>query len=164
MSEEVLRHIGLAYAVARRIANHPGLDEDDVKQVAVVGLIKAFKTFNASLGFTFSTYAVKVITNEVLGELRRNNRSYCNRFLDESFEDQWVDTNEYRDPEKVAIGTVTLAEVEQALTPKEYSVIQMLYLQNRTQHQVASSLGISQAQVCRIHIRAKDKLRRRLGE
>ena len=41
------------------------IDADDLFQVGCIGLIKAVDTFNISLGYTFSTYAYKCITNEL---------------------------------------------------------------------------------------------------
>lgn len=41
------------------------MDMDDYFQIGAMGLVKAVNTFDEGKGFTFSTYAVKCITNEI---------------------------------------------------------------------------------------------------
>lgn len=41
------------------------MDMDDYFQIGAMGLVKAVNTFDENKGFTFSTYAVKCITNEI---------------------------------------------------------------------------------------------------
>jgi RNA polymerase sigma-B factor len=65
----VLCHIGLARSLARRYANR-GERLEDLEQVAMVGLVKAARRFEAARGTAFSTYATATIT----GELKRHFR------------------------------------------------------------------------------------------
>lgn len=62
----VEKNIGLVHACANRFRGR-GTDYDDLFQAGCIGLIKAADKFDASLGFSFSTYAVPAI----LGEIRR---------------------------------------------------------------------------------------------
>ncbi|MBQ7122213.1 MAG: sigma-70 family RNA polymerase sigma factor [Clostridia bacterium] len=59
-------NLGLVYACANRFKGR-GAEYDDMFQAGCVGLIKAADNFDASRGFSFSTYAVPVI----LGEIKR---------------------------------------------------------------------------------------------
>ncbi len=62
----VEENLGLVYACANRFRGR-GAEYDDMFQAGCVGLIKAADNFDASRGFSFSTYAVPVI----LGEIKR---------------------------------------------------------------------------------------------
>ena len=59
-------NLGLVHACARRFRDR-GVEYDDLFQAGCVGLIKAVDGFDASRGFSFSTYAVPAI----LGEIKR---------------------------------------------------------------------------------------------
>jgi len=65
----VADHLGLAVAMARRYGGR-GEDADDLRQVAVIGLIKAVNRFDPDRGHAFATFAVPTI----LGELRHHFR------------------------------------------------------------------------------------------
>ncbi len=62
----VEENLGLVHSCVRRFRGR-GVEEDDLFQLGSLGLIKAVKRFDATLGLEFSTYAVPVI----LGEIRR---------------------------------------------------------------------------------------------
>ena len=57
----VEEHIGFADFLARRFANR-GEPTDDLRQVAMVGLVKAVERFDPERGVTFSSFAVPTIT------------------------------------------------------------------------------------------------------
>jgi len=57
----VLDNLGLAKTVAQRI----GRRDDDVEQVAMMGLLKAAKRYDDGRGVSFSTYAWKTIEGEI---------------------------------------------------------------------------------------------------
>lgn len=60
------RHLGIAHHLARRY-RHRGVSDDDLLQVATIGLLKAVERFDPERGISFATFA----TPTVLGELRR---------------------------------------------------------------------------------------------
>ena len=62
----VENNLGLVHACANRFRGR-GVEYDDLFQAGCVGLVKAANNFDASRGFSFSTYAVPVI----LGEIKR---------------------------------------------------------------------------------------------
>jgi len=65
----VARHLGLVRHVAARFRS-TGIDPEDLEQVAALGLVKAVNGFDPDRGLRFSTYAVPVITGEILRFLR----------------------------------------------------------------------------------------------
>jgi RNA polymerase sigma-B factor len=68
-NELVERYAGIAESVARRY-RYRGEPLDDLRQVALVGLLKAVERFDPSRGLQFSTFAVPTIA----GELKRHFR------------------------------------------------------------------------------------------
>jgi RNA polymerase sigma-B factor len=68
-NELVEEHVRLAEFLARRFA-HRGESIDDLRQVALVGLLKAVERFEPDRGLQFSSFATPTIT----GELKRHFR------------------------------------------------------------------------------------------
>jgi RNA polymerase sigma-B factor len=68
-NELVEEHAGLAEALARRMS-HRGESHDDLRQVALVGLLKAVERFDPDRGVRFTSFA----TPTILGELKRHFR------------------------------------------------------------------------------------------
>ena len=67
----VARHLGLVRHVAARF-RASGLEPEELEQVGAIGLLKAVAGFEPERGLRFSTYAVPVITGEILRYLRDN--------------------------------------------------------------------------------------------
>lgn len=65
----VERYLGLAHHVARRYTFR-GVPVDDLRQVAVVGLVKAVERFDPDRGIAFSTFAGRTIEGEVKRHFR----------------------------------------------------------------------------------------------
>lgn len=65
----VEQHIGFADFLARRFANR-GEPIDDLRQVALVGLVKAVERFDPDRGVSFASFAVPTITGEIKRHFR----------------------------------------------------------------------------------------------
>jgi len=65
-NELIERHLGIAHHLAHRY-RHRGVADDDLVQVAVIGLLKAVERFDPEHGASFGSFA----TPTILGELRR---------------------------------------------------------------------------------------------
>lgn len=60
-------NLKLVHAVCQKFAG----EYDDLFQIGCIGLIKAARTFDPDKGYAFSSYATRVIRNEILMSLRR---------------------------------------------------------------------------------------------
>jgi RNA polymerase sigma-B factor len=65
----VERHMGLAAHIAKRFSR-PGITDDDLRQVAMLGLVKAVDRFDPAYGVPFAAFAGSTIE----GELKRHFR------------------------------------------------------------------------------------------
>ena len=74
-NELVEKNIKLAYFVAARFQNC-GIEYEDLVSICFLGLIKAADTYNPERS-KFSSYAYRVMENEVLQEIRRVKRRVC---------------------------------------------------------------------------------------
>ncbi len=75
-------NMGLVYNIVNRFLNR-GYEREDLIQIGSIGLIKAVKKFNNSLGVQFSTYAVPVIIGEIKRFLRDDGAVKVSRSLKE---------------------------------------------------------------------------------
>ncbi|MFZ5806184.1 MAG: sigma-70 family RNA polymerase sigma factor [Verrucomicrobiota bacterium] len=64
-SELISQHWRIAFALAYEYRNIPRLEYDDVLQCARISLVKAANHYDANKGASFSTYAWKVIQNDL---------------------------------------------------------------------------------------------------
>ena len=67
----VERHMGLAAHIAKRFSR-PGITNDDLRQVAMLGLVKAVDRFDPEYGVPFAAFAGSTIE----GELKRHFRDH----------------------------------------------------------------------------------------
>ena len=78
MTEKEIRlveeSVPLAGYVAKRWVKQAGIEWEDALSAAEYGLVKAAMSFEEERGFCFSTYAVRVMENEIRMELRKRNR------------------------------------------------------------------------------------------
>ena len=63
-NELVEAHLGFGVHVARKYANR-GVPDDDLRQVAMVALVKAVDRFDPTRGVSFSTFAGRTIEGEI---------------------------------------------------------------------------------------------------
>ena len=69
--EKLIReNAGLVKSVALRLSYACNEALDDLIQMGYIGLLKAARRFDPSLGFKFSTYAVPLIAGEIRSQLR----------------------------------------------------------------------------------------------
>lgn len=65
-------NLGLVHACASKFKNRKEAEYEDIFSAGCIGLVKAAKKFDESLGYSFSTYAVPFILGEIRHYLRDN--------------------------------------------------------------------------------------------
>lgn len=180
MGDESVRHtliernLRLVVYIARKF-DSTGINVEDLVSIGSIGLIKAVNTFDPERGIKLATYASKCIQNEILMFLRRNSKTRAEISLDEPLNVDW-DGNElllsdvlgtetdtiYRKIEG-RVDRLLLRDALSNLERRERKIMQLRFgLKDgveRTQKQVAESLGISQSYISRLEKRIIRRLR-----
>lgn len=173
MNEEqqklVLDNQKLVYHVIKQLHLYHKLE--DYLDVGIIGLCKAAQTFKPENGSKFSTYACICIRNNILMEIRNENRqcdAYAisfssiissNKDKDLTLEDTLSDyelENDILNKEEF-ISLITSIE---RLDKKDKTIIDLYFYQNKTQKQIAQILNMSQANASRRIQRALNNLRK----
>lgn len=144
------KNIRMAYHIASQFTPNTIVDMEDIKQLALIGLYKASQNYKDSLGVTFSTYAYKVMRNEILKELSKHN------ICDSIDEMEYDVADESCNPEEEYIGS--LQRFSSVLTNQEHEVV-LLTVQGYSQKEISLRLNLSQSQISRIFIKAKKKIK-----
>ncbi len=168
------RNLRLVVYIARKFESS-GIGVEDLVSIGSIGLIKAVNTFDPERGIKLATYASKCIQNEILMFLRRNSKTRSEISLDEPLNVDW-DGNElllsdvlgtdtdiiYRRIEN-RVNRLLLRDALSNLGRRERRIVQLRFgLEDgveRTQKQVADSLGISQSYISRLEKRIIGQLR-----
>ena len=167
-------NLRLVVYIARRFEN-TGVNLEDLISIGTIGLIKAVNTFRPDRNIKLATYSSRCIENEILMYLRRYSRTKQEVSFDEPLNVDW-DGNELllsdvmgTDPDLVGRELEMendrreLHEAIGRLSPREKRIMQMRFglngQQERTQREVAETLGISQSYISRLEKRILKRLR-----
>lgn len=125
----------------------------DIIQNGYVGLIKAVDSFDESTGNTFSTYAARCIFNEILMDLRRQNKYAKDISL------HAVLANSDRRNDSLTIANILayeddytpmyIQEFVRCLDEREIAILRYL-MDGKTQAYASNQLGMTRSNVCRI--------------
>ena len=168
----VIENINLCYDISWKYYKKYNniLDFDDIVSICNLGLVKAANTYNSSKGYAFSTYAYKVIVNELLMYLRNNKRrnKYNVNFI--SINDS-MNFDENLSLENLIADNYNLEQFveDKLLIDLLHTFINelpdmlrdaILYkLEGKTQQEIARLLNVSQPQVSRLLSKATYRLR-----
>lgn len=147
-------NIKLAYHISSRFEPTIMVDRDDIKQLALIGLHKASKTFKKELGFAFSTFAYRVMRNEILKAMEKE------RFADSIDEIELEIEDDRYTPDSEYMGS--LENFSHVITKQEFDIVG-LTVQGYNQKEISEQVGLSQSQVSRIFLKAKSKIAKEVG-
>jgi RNA polymerase sporulation-specific sigma factor len=173
----IVHNLRLVVYIAKKFEN-TGIGVEDLVSIGSIGLIKAVNTFCPSRNIKLATYASRCIENEILMYLRKNNGLKNEVSIDEPLNIDWdgnelllsdvlgtdndmVHQNLEKDVEKSL-----LEEAISHLSNRERKIMEMRFgLRDgveRTQKEVADSLGISQSYISRLEKRIIMRLRKEI--
>lgn len=171
------RNLRLVVYIARKFEN-TGVGIEDLVSIGTIGLIKAVNTFDPTKKIKLATYASRCIENEILMYLRRNNKTRIEVSFDEPLNIDW-DGNElllsdvlgtdndstYKYVEE-EIDKNLLDSAMSHLSDREKVIVELRFgLKDgteKTQKEVADSLGISQSYISRLEKRIIKKLKKEI--
>ena len=173
-------NLRLVAHVAKKYTNYQK-DSDELISIGTVGLIKGISTYKNTKGSRLATYTARCIDNEILMYLRSAKKLQNNNSLQSAV---GIDKegNDVTREEKHADPTPSVEEtlssnaeqkvlqslIDKVLTSREKFIINLRYglnnTQEKTQREIASSIGISRSYVSRIEKKALSKLRKAMND
>ncbi len=181
LNELAEKNIKMVYYIANSKRNFTSVTSiDEMVSAGFLGYAKAIKSYDVSKGVKFSTYAINCINNEVRFCLRKESKYMYNKSTSEDafrdkngngvkVEDTIRDLNPTPDRtmHDEALRKIILNSLG-ALTPQEKYVTIYRYGLDRgielTQKEIASIIGMSQANISKIEKNCMDKLGPLLAE
>lgn len=167
----VLDNEKLAYLMAHKYKQKVSsfIEFDDLKSTCLFGLVKAANSFDNSKGSKFSTYACKVIQNEILMLIRKESKNTRTFSLDSIITDDVTYVELISDDYNLEQQFFNSMEVDLLIKyidelPGRLKWIINYKLKGLTQQQIAEKLDISQAQVSRLYCQAINRLRRKFDK
>ena len=165
--------------VAHIVKKYSGAAEtDDLISVGSIGLIKAINTYQPAKNIKLATYASRCIENEILMHLRKTTNLKSEVSFDEPLNTDW-DGNELllsdilgtesdlvMKPIEEDVDRKLLSDALERLEDRERHIITLRFgldgKPERTQKEVADSLGISQSYISRLEKRIIARLKREI--
>jgi RNA polymerase sigma-B factor len=147
------RHLPLVRSIARRYEGEEPLD--DLAQVGAIGLIKAADRFDAARGIPFAAYAAPFVAGEIRHHLRDRAAPVRvpRRLQAEGVRVTAVELDQadgpHSDPMVEARDRVALGSALRSLHPNERRVVQLRFVEDLSQAQIARRIGHSQVHVSR---------------
>ena len=171
------RNLRLVVYIARRFEN-TGVGIEDLISIGTIGLIKAINTFQPAKNIKLATYASRCIENEILMHLRKTANLKSEVSFDEPLNTDWdgnelllsdilgTDNDLVMKPIEDDVDRKLLLDALEKLDGRERQIITMRFgldgRPERTQKEVADSLGISQSYISRLEKRIIARLKREI--
>ena len=161
--------------------NNTNVEQDDLISIGTIGLIKGISSFNVDKGARLSTYVSRCIDNEILMYLRSikklNAEVYLNDTIGKDKDDNIVTLEEVLENDDRSIEEIVdlkmkikklYQKMKEILKDRERTIVELRFGLNgqkpKTQHEIASSMGISRSYVSRIETKAIKKLSEELKD
>jgi len=168
------RNLRLVAHISKKYST-TNIDQDDLISIGSIGLIKAINSFDNSKNIRLATYAARCIDNEILMFIRTSKKTKAEVFLNESIgkdkDDNEITLLDVIEQEETSIDEeIDLKfkirelynKMKQVLKDREIDILNLRFGLNgkkpKTQHEIASMLGISRSYVSRIETKAINKL------
>lgn len=160
---EVEKNLKLAYHIVNTY--FPAFrGDEDIYQVAVIGLIKAARSYKSTEG-KFSTWAGVCIQNEIKMELRKRKKFYSEVSVETALAEdadghqmtieQLLIQEAYVDDRILADEIIDI--IKTTLTAKELKVFLLLW-QGSSQVEIGNQLGFTQSYISRVRAKIHRKL------
>ena len=176
MKDKLIEHnLRLVVYIAKKFDNS-GVDADDLISVGTIGLIKAVKSFNSDKNIKLATYASRCIENEILMYLRRIVKQKNEISFDEPLNTDCdgnqlllsdvlgTDTDMVYANIEASVESDLLKTAIKTLNKRELEIMNMRFGldggKEKTQKEVADTLGISQSYISRLEKKIIKKLKK----
>lgn len=174
------RNLRLVAHISKKYST-TNIDQDDLISIGSIGLIKAINSFDVAKNIRLATYAARCIDNEILMFIRTSKKTKAEVFLNESIgkdkDDNEITLLDVIEKEEMCIDDeIDLKfkikelynKMKQVLKEREINILNLRFglngIKPRTQHEIASMMGISRSYVSRIETKAINKLSKVMKE
>ena len=170
-------NLRLVAYIARRFDN-TGVNIEDLISIGTIGLIKAVNTDRSDKNIKLATYASRCIENEILMYLRKNANQTAEVSFDAPLNTDWdgnelllsdilgTDGDTVLRPLEDDVDRQLLRMAVERLSEREREIITLRFGLNgreeKTQKEVADSLGISQSYISRLEKRIIARLKKEI--
>ena len=168
------RNLRLVAHIAKKYST-TNIDQDDLISIGTIGLIKGIKSYRLDKGIKLSTYISKCIDNEILMFIRSSKKTKSEVFLNEAIgkdkDDNEISLIDVIETEQMGIeDAIDLKmkikelynKIKEVLKEREQIILDLRYglggKKPKTQHEIASMMGISRSYVSRIESKAIRKI------
>lgn len=155
--ELVEKNLKLAYSAVYKTYT-PHIEQEDAMQIASFGLCKAAMNYDSSLGYTFSTFAITVIRNELLMQEKRFKPTRIVRSWVSYDQNTALKNSLASDKEPFDDMTPLLDEFRSTLTERDKAVFDMCIIGDKTQTEAGNILSFNQGYVSRLCKRIRSEL------
>jgi RNA polymerase sigma-B factor len=152
--ELVVRHLPVARSLAARYAGR-GVEIDDLRQAAQVGLVKAARRYDPVQG-AFLSYAVPMATGEIRHCFRDRARSARALGADDEVLEQMGEPDPGFDR---AEARVLIEQAIGDLDEADRTILQLRFVDGLSQAEIGERLGATQAQISRALARIIRRMR-----
>lgn len=154
----VLNNMKLAYNTAWRM-RYTGIELEDLQSLALLGLVKAAKAFDKERGYKFSTFAIKIMRNEILQEVRRQRKQRNQVSLNSPIVDGLFTLGDVLEDKQNGFAEAEMQALIEELEENEKKTVRMILFQGMKQSEVADIIGMSQTMISRYYRSGLQKLR-----
>lgn len=125
--------------LAREKYNCSTFDEDDIVQIGLIGLLKAIKIYKENnITIHFSTYANKYINQEIVGEIKKQNKFFHPEYIGLN--------NNYNKKDFIDfIETTELNDLILELSDTKKKILYLYFWKNYTFKEIGNQLGFTEA-------------------
>jgi len=174
------RNLRLVAHVSKKYVS-TNVEQDDLISIGTIGLIKGINSFDSSKNIRLATYVARCIENEILMFLRSTKKTksevYLNEPIGKDKDDNEVTLLEVLETEDKSIeDEIDLKmkvkklyeKMKDVLKDREKTILELRFglggRKPKTQHEIASMMGISRSYVSRIETKAIGKLNKEFQE
>ncbi len=154
----VLNNMKLAYNTAWRM-RYTGIELEDLQSLALLGLVKAAKAFDKERGYKFSTFAIKIMRNEILQEVRRQRKQRNQVSLNSPIADGLFTLGDVLEDKQNVFAEAEVQALIEDLEENEKKAVRMILFQGVEQTEAAEVIGVSQSMISRYYHSGLQKLR-----
>lgn len=159
----------LNFKIGYWIKKYPWVDRPEIESACLMGITKAADNFNEDRGVLFSTFANKVIDNEVLMVLRtirKNKEIPISDLIATKRDDEQVDPWEWMhnfidlpDQMQQLENSIIIEKALERLTEQERAALVLFYVHNFKHKEISDLLHIKKYKSAQLKKQAIDKLR-----